>query len=217
MNLLRLHELINATVPITGVSIPNIYDKTTWKCSYVQPPSAQQSQQVANIITNFKVPEDFNDDQGYDAKAAIAALQAQVTSLSSQVSGKLTATFATAAQQKAGTSTTTVISPEVQVQNKSAAKVWISFSANGTIDSGYGATSVTKLATGNWRITFAAPFANTNYVPLFSTELNVLGLLSSGVKVGTKTTTTIDVSIATLLGILADPTGKLYFVAYGDQ
>ena len=110
----------------------------------------------------------------------------------------------------------TVNALSAKVSGKLAAKAWASFSANGTIEASYNVASIVKNSAGLWTITFTTPFSTTAYVPVVTAELTLASLLSFGVKPGTKLVNSVQVTTSTLLGILADPAGKLYFVAYGD-
>lgn len=124
---------------------------------------------------------------------------------------------ATVAQMEASTSNVVYVSPLVESRSPSAAKVWVSFNANGTINASYNVASVVKNSVGLWTITFTVPFSSALYMPSFTCDLTLASLLSFGVKAGTALAGSIQVTTSTLLGILADPNGKLYFVGYGDQ
>lgn len=128
-----------------------------------------------------------------------------------------TAIAATQAQAEGATATNVFMTPLVTQNHPAVAKVWVSFSSAGAIESSYNIASVVKNSTGLWTISYTVPFSSASYNPIFTAELTIAALLSAGVKAGTKLAGSIQVSSATLLGILADPSGKLYFAAYGDQ
>ncbi len=148
--------------------------------------------------------------------------QGQIESLTTTVqtglAGKLdVSSGATAAQMKAGIATNSYASPAVIQKHPAACKAWVSFSANGVVEASYGVTSVVKNSAGLWTISFSTPFSSVSYLPIFTCELTLISLLSFGVKAGTKAVGNIQVTTSTLLGVLTDPAGKLYFAAYGDQ
>lgn len=136
----------------------------------------------------------------------------------SSVANKLdVAGVATVAQMEAAIANNVYVSPLVENRSPSAAKAWASFNANGTINASYNIASIVKNSTGTWTINFIVPFSSAVYMPSFTCDLTLLSLLSFGIKPSTATASSIQVTTSTLLGVLADPAGKLYFVAYGDQ
>lgn len=153
----------------------------------------------------------------YYSDANDATLQTQVTSVAATVATFSALTAATQAQMEAASSNIVFATPAHLQNHPAVAKAWVSFSSAGAIESSYNIASVVKNSTGLWTISYTVPFSSASYNPIFTAELTIAALLSAGVKAGTKLAGSIQVSSATLLGILADPSGKLYFAAYGDQ
>lgn len=78
---------------------------------------------------------------------------------------------ATKTQQTSGSSTTSYVSPGRQQYHDSSVKAWVSFDGmTGALFQSYNISSVTKISTGVYRITFAVPFINSGYCTVITTE-----------------------------------------------
>lgn len=78
---------------------------------------------------------------------------------------------ATKTQQTSGSSTTSYVSPGRQQYHDSSVKAWVTFDGNtGAIIGSYNITSVSKISTGVYRITFSTPFTTNSYSTVVTTE-----------------------------------------------
>tara|TARA_R110000765_G_scaffold304989_1_gene398905 strand:+ start:139 stop:525 length:387 start_codon:yes stop_codon:yes gene_type:complete len=68
----------------------------------------------------------------------------------------------------------TTTQPSIPALDKRMAKVWGNFKGNNTvaINSSYGVSSITDLATGSYRVSFSTNFANINYASFADTSDN---------------------------------------------
>jgi|SRR5882672_8747043 len=81
---------------------------------------------------------------------------------------------ATQAQQVAGTSLTTFVSPGRQQFHKSSAKAWVTFQANPvSINNQYNVSNVVRNSQGVYTITFSIPFNSSNYASVGISESNL--------------------------------------------
>ena len=77
--------------------------------------------------------------------------------------------FATQAEMEAAAAVDKMVSPGQQKFHPGTAKAWANFSTLGgvlTIKSMYGISGIVRTGVGQCTVTFAAPFANVDYVPL---------------------------------------------------
>ena len=74
--------------------------------------------------------------------------------------------------------------PQLGGTSKTTCKAWVNFNGTGTvaIRDSYNVSSVTDLATGDYRVNFTTSFANTNYCPTTGFTATVAPL-SSVVKI----------------------------------
>ena len=56
MDISKLHELINALVPIISISVGNVNDKNTWNVQYVDQPTSEILSQVQSMIDAYVIP-----------------------------------------------------------------------------------------------------------------------------------------------------------------
>lgn len=95
---------------------------------------------------------------------------------------------ATQAQQEAGSSTTTMVTPGRQQYHPSAAKAWAKYTDT-TVAASYNVSSVTSNGAGDKNVNFTTSFSSTSYCAIASASQTYVG-------VGTPTYCTI-VSLAT--------------------
>jgi len=67
--------------------------------------------------------------------------------------------------------------PQLGGTSKTTCKAWVNFNGTGTvaIRDSYNVSSVTDLATGDYRVNFTTSFANTNYCPTTGFTADSLG------------------------------------------
>jgi len=146
---------------------------------------------------------------------------ASLTSLES-VTPLTSITYATQADEEAGTSTVAVVTPSVQHYHPSAAKAWGVVTLTGTVatvDAGYNVNAAASTATGLLRVDLATAFSSTVYAVL----ANIRALDSTAVNRSVVVATSIGLATTTftLLAQAADgvnvATDAYYFACYGDQ
>lgn len=100
------------------------------------------------------------------------------------------------------------------------ARAWVNFGYVGgaiQINASHNVAGVTRLAAGRYRVTFATPFADTNYCWLAfarsNTNSNTQRMALARATTDAKTTTTVEVICVTAAGSLADTT-EFNLVAY---
>lgn len=76
---------------------------------------------------------------------------------------KGTIEIAVQSEMETGTDATRAVTPGRQHFHASAAKAWLRWQVNGTVDASYNITSVTDNGTGNWSIVIATDFSSANY------------------------------------------------------
>lgn len=108
----------------------------------------------------------------------------------------------------------------VRPDHPGLARAWVSFGYNGTaiqVDAAFNVASVTRLAAGRYRITFATPFADANYCWLaFARSTGNSGSARTALARSTsdaKTTTYVEVICSTGNTSLADTT-EMNLVVY---
>lgn len=108
----------------------------------------------------------------------------------------------------------------VRPDHAGLARAWVSFGYNGTsiqVDAAFNVASVTRLAAGRYRITFATPFADANYCWLaFARSTGNSGSARTALARSTsdaKTTTYVEVICSTGNTSLADTT-EMNLVVY---
>lgn len=146
---------------------------------------------------------------------------ASVTSLEA-VTPLTSITYATQADEEAGTSSTAVVAPAVQHYHQSAAKAWGVVTLAGTVatvDAGYNVNAAASTATGRLRVDLSIPFSSTVYAvlpvirdnDLVTANRSVVVLSSVGLE-----TTSFTLLTQSADGTNANPVGY-YFACYGDQ
>ena len=138
------------------------------------------------------------------------------------VTGAVTGTSVTAtnvasqADQEAGTSTTTFVSPGRQQFHQSAAKAWVLFNASVVVSASYNVSSVTDIGTGAWSPNMTTAFSSAGYV-----VQSTIGM-STSLAVGSNSSNVRTSSVCPLVAfnasnVLTDTTGFVDFLAFGDQ
>lgn len=90
------------------------------------------------------------------------------------------ASAASAAQQEAGTDNTVMVTPAIQHRHPSAAKAWVSFAVNGSVNASYNIASVTDSGAGNWTVNIGTDFSSANYCGIaFTGRRTAAGLSQS--------------------------------------
>lgn len=112
-----------------------------------------------------RLAEDTDNGTNYIELTAPASVTSNRTVTFADADGTVitTADVATQANQEAGSSTTTFVSPGRQQYHPSAAKAWVQFQPNGTIERSYNITSITDNGTGNFTANFTTNFSDAKY------------------------------------------------------
>ena len=131
----------------------------------------------------------------------------------------ITSYVSTQADLEAATAITGYTSPGRQQLHPSAAKGWVKFQVDGTVDASFNVSSVTDTGTGDWTINWATDFSSANYAVIAMVQGTSSGLRNiyqhpAAVAAGT----TQVLSRATSDGS-ANETGVVTIMAtaYGDQ
>lgn len=95
------------------------------------------------------------------AGGASPEIDDELRNIKAQVKGNIIA--ATQAVQETGTSTTAFVVTGVQKYHPSAAKFWVNFAINGTVNASYNVTDITDTGTGFWKVNIATDFSTANY------------------------------------------------------
>jgi hypothetical protein len=124
---------------------------------------------------------------------------------------------ASQSDQESASSTSVFVSPGRQQYHPSAAKVWATWGVTSTILASYGASSITDIGTGNWRVNYSVNFSSANYAPLYVGRSQG----STFVDFSIDWNTAPSASGCTLLcwdssRSASDPQAN-YFAAFGDQ
>lgn len=118
--------------------------------------------------------------------------------------------LATSASQVTGTSSNTVVTPQVQGFHESAVAAWVKFTgATGAIVDSYNITSVSRSSTGFYTVTFTAAMANSNYV----VSINTLDSQTLAHTVTTQSTNSFGARVTTTGGTNTDATSVYIQVA----
>lgn len=151
--------------------------------------------------------------------ATVSALNTTVSGINTNISGKLDVSAkATASDVKTGSDNTKYVTSSVMKAHKGVDKAWVSFNVDGTINASYNVASVVKNTTGSWTITYTTAFGSAEYAANVSYEFGLTAaLFGMGIKKSTQAAGSIQIQAITVLGVLADPAGKIYFSAFGDQ
>lgn len=131
--------------------------------------------------------------------------------ISGEISG---AVVATQANQEAGTSTTTIVTPGRQQYHPSAAKFWIMADNAGATQASYNVTSITDVGTGEITVTIANDFSSASYCSLGTALQNTVGVRN--IKVKTQSAGSITYTCVGETPAYVDPTNYM-LCAFGDQ
>jgi hypothetical protein len=159
---------------------------------------------VAILSTNNSIPQSLNVQRATVSAATITNLKCHT------LSGSV---IATQAQMETGSSVVTVVTPARVQYSPYAAKAWIRFAADASINSQVGVSSVSDLGVGSWKITWSTAFSTANYAVVV-TPWGSAGSYVAGHAVPSDTSVEIWV-VNGATGAAADP-GGVSVVAYGD-
>lgn len=123
---------------------------------------------------------------------------------------------ATQAEQETATSTAKPITPGRQQYHPSAAKFWVIFQADTTVDASYNVTSITDNGTGDFTVTIATNFSSTNWSPYALCEQTANSLAPSIKQSGVAAGTVNILSQRLSTGAAEDPT-RISAGGFGDQ
>lgn len=130
--------------------------------------------------------------------------------------------FALQADQEAGASTFSVVTPSVQQYHPSAAKAWAHVTLAGTVatvTTGYNVNSAESTATGLLKVNLTNSFSSTNYV--VNGMVRISDSTTNNHSVTHPSSIALDTTTFTLLCQAADGTNTApaawYVICYGDQ
>lgn len=131
--------------------------------------------------------------------------------------GTVTVTGAVKADQTTATSTTTAVTPAVQQNHPSAAKVcgYATYSGSTpTLQASYNVTSITDTGTGQLTVTIATDFSSANYA--LSVDAQNVTSNDKNTAYGSLAAGSFVCTHFTAAGTLTDP-ASFSFIAFGDQ
>jgi hypothetical protein len=163
----------------------------------------------------ISIPTITNNTSSVNIIATQSYVDSSVSTINTLLNNKLNISAnALSSDESSGTSSVLYTNPLTQGKHKSACKAYANFSPSGTIYGSYNVSSVSKVSTGNYLITFTIPFLNTNYA--CSADCENTGLLvSCGIKAGSQNLNNITIQVVNTLGLFDAP-GKVHAIFFGD-
>lgn len=123
------------------------------------------------------------------------------------------AQYATSAENTTGTSDALAVAPATQGAHLSAAKAWVNFDPDGTINSDYNVSTITDTGTGDWTINFDTALTDANYTVVGTAQHTTIALIQQD---GTKSTSACRVTCRNSnTGGLIDP-GEVNVIVMGN-
>jgi hypothetical protein len=149
------------------------------------------------------------------ASTSLASLSSALTAITT------TPTYATQADEEAGTSTVAVVTPSVQQYHPSAAKAWgvveVTTAGVASLSTGYNVSGVTYPGTGNVIVNFSVPFATTRYTITATAQAHSTDGAGNIVSIAANPAATSFEAFHYTAGALLSHPRAIYFTCFGDQ
>ncbi len=162
---------------------------------------------------------DFSDNSIPVLNQILRKTEADIKTVQAAIPTTPSTVAATQADMEATTSTTTFASPARMQFSQSSAKAWCMFNG-ATVGTnaptvGYNVSSVTRISTGSYRISYTYPFSSANYstVGMGNDTGSSQGLVYL---TGTQQATSTTILVTNASGSVQDLT-RICLTAFGDQ